>query len=144
MRVPICCCLSWHDGVLSTSSPSSPPADVVKETGFGGRTVQAEPVLAPAVSLQAFPSFSSSGRVYRLTDGRGLPHAVLDELFESLDAAHDAALDWIAHHQLVEPGAAAAQVQAALCQHFGIEVSTPSGDWRTLRHAGMTLSPQAC
>jgi hypothetical protein len=116
----------------------------VKETGFRSRTVQAEPVLAPAVSHQAFPSFHNAVRVYRLTDGRGLPHAVLDELFDSLDAAHDAALDWIEQQQLVEPGAAATQIQAALCQHFGIEVSTPSGDWRTLRHAGMTPSVLPC
>lgn len=115
----------------------------MKETGVCGQTVQAEPVLAPAVTHLAFSSVDGACRVYRLTDGRGLPHAVLDECFESLDAAHEAALHWIEHQQLVEPGAAAAQLQATLCQHFGIEVSTPSGDWRTLRHAGMTPTPQS-
>ena len=61
--------------------------------------------------------------------------SVLDETFDSLDAAQEAALEWIELQRLVEPGAALSERQAALCLHFGIEVSTSSGDWRTLRHA---------
>ena len=34
--------------------------------------------------VHGFPSPAEAWRVYRLTDGRGLPHPVLDELFESL------------------------------------------------------------
>ena len=76
------------------------------------------------------------GRVYRLTDGDGRPHAELDELFDSLDAAQEAALAWIEHQRLVAAAADEAERLLALGQHFGLEVSTPSGEWRTLRHAG--------
>lgn len=110
----------------------------MKETAALPRRVQPEPVFSSAVSLRAFPSLNRVGRVYRLTDGCGCPHAVLDELFESLDAAHEAALEWIEQQRLLCPGAAPTDRQAMLCLHFGIEVSTPSGDWRTLRHAGLT------
>ena len=85
----------------------------------------------------AFPSIAAQPRLYRLIDGHGCPHAVLDETFDSLDAAQEAALEWIELQRLVEPGAALSERQAALCLHFGLEVSTSSGDWRTLRHAGL-------
>ena len=75
-------------------------------------------------------------RVYRLIDGHGRPHAELDEVFESLDAAHEAALAWIEGRCLVEPQAPTGEPQAVLRRHFGVEVSTASGSWRTLRHPG--------
>lgn len=77
------------------------------------------------------------GRVYRLTDGAGQPHPELDELFESLDAAQEAALAWIERQSLLDPAAGPPDRLRALGHHFGLEVSTPSGDWRTLRHAGV-------
>ena len=90
-------------------------------------------------SSSVFHALGIAGRVYRLTDGRGQPHPVLDEVFESLDAAHEAAAEWLQQHlphgPVAEP--AGGDLQAQLCLHFGIEVSTPSGDWRTLRHAGL-------
>lgn len=80
------------------------------------------------------------GRCYRLTDGLGQPHPELDELFESLEAAQEAALAWIDRQQIVcEPVTDAERLQA-LGLHFGLEVSTPSGVWRTLRHAGASLA----
>lgn len=88
-----------------------------------------------------YPSPAAALRVYRLIDGRGQPHPVLDELFESLDAAHEAALDWIQQQSLLAADAAPAERHALLCLHFGLEVSTPCGDWRTLRHPGV---PAAC
>jgi hypothetical protein len=85
----------------------------------------------------AFPPIAAQSRLYRLIDGQGCPHAVLDECFDSLDAALEAALEWIEQQCLVDPGAALSERHAALCLHFGVEVSTSSGDWRTLRHAGL-------
>ena len=90
--------------------------------------------------VHGFPSPAAAWRVYRLTDGRGLPHPVLDELFESLDAAHEAALNWIEQQSLLSADAAPAERHALLCLHFGLEVSTPSGDWRTLRHPGIAAA----
>lgn len=75
-------------------------------------------------------------RLYRLTDGDGRPHPELDELFDSLDAAQEAALAWIERQRLLDPAAGSGDRLRALGQHFGLEVSTPSGAWRTLRHAG--------
>jgi len=63
-------------------------------------------------------------RVYRLVDHRGDPHPVLDDLYDTLDAAWSEALSW--WH--VERGPAAPPVG------IGVEVSTGSGVWRTLRH----------
>ena len=59
--------------------------------------------------VHGFPSPAEAWRVYRLTDGRGLPHPVLDELFESLDAAHEAALNWIEQQSLLAADAAEGQ-----------------------------------
>jgi hypothetical protein len=101
-------------------------------------TDQPEGMAMSPVQHHAFPPISTRARVYRLTDGKGFPHAVLDECFESLDSALEAALEWIELQRLVEPDAGLSERQAALCLHFGVEVSTPSGDWRTLRHAGLT------
>ena len=74
----------------------------------------------------ARPSTGSAAnqRVYRLVDHRGDPHPVLDDLYETLDAAWSEALAW--WHG--ERGPAAPPVG------IGVEVSTGSGVWRTLRH----------
>ena len=59
---------------------------------------------------------------YRLLDHRGAPHPVLDDLYDSLEAAwSDACSSTIGR---VEPMA------------IGIEVSTASGSWRTVRYPG--------
>jgi hypothetical protein len=110
----------------------------VKATLSSLQTDQPEVMAMSPVQHHAFPPFSTRARVYRLTDGKGVPHAVLDECFESLDGALEAALEWIELQRLVEPDAGLSERHAALCLHFGVEVSTPSGDWRTLRHAGLT------
>ncbi len=65
-------------------------------------------------------------RTYRLVDLQGDPHPVLDDLYESLDAAWSEALHWWQE----EFGPVQGPVG------IGIEVSTLSGEWRTLRHPG--------
>jgi hypothetical protein len=64
-------------------------------------------------------------RRYRLVDEQGAPHPVLDDLYESLEAAWAEAQSW---WQEVAPGQEPVGI--------GVEVSTACGDWRTLRHAG--------
>jgi hypothetical protein len=51
---------------------------------------------------------------------------VLDDLYESLDAAWGEALDWWQSHSGSKPGPV----------EIGVEVSTASGNWRTLRYPG--------
>ena len=82
--------------------------------------------------------FPAEGRLYRLTDARGLPHPVLDELFEGRDQALEAALEWLQQQGLLDVHADARERERQLALHVGLEMSTPSGDWRTLRHAGFT------
>ena len=82
-------------------------------------------VSLPASSLHA--AASSSARLYRLVDQQGEPHPVLDDLYDSLEAAWAEALGWWSEHV----GADQAPVG------IGVEVSTASGGWRTLRHAGV-------
>ena len=77
-----------------------------------------------------------SSRVYRLLDGEGLPHPELDDLFESLEAAQEAAHRWCEAKGLIPQLADARVIQTVVAQQFGVEVSTLKGDWRTLRHAG--------
>jgi hypothetical protein len=66
---------------------------------------------------------------YRLIDHRGAPHPVLDDLYDSLDAAWSDARSWWELNvcRLGDRSDAMA---------IGIEVSTTSGSWRTLRHPG--------
>ena len=66
---------------------------------------------------------------YRLIDHRGAPHPVLDDLYDSLDAAWSDARTWWDHNVcgLSDRGDSMA---------IGVEVSTASGSWRTLRHPG--------
>jgi hypothetical protein len=63
-------------------------------------------------------------RVYRLVDHRGEPHPILDDLYDTLDAAWAEAQSWWQS----ERGPSAPPVG------IGVEVSTGSGAWRTLRH----------
>lgn len=65
-------------------------------------------------------------RHYRLIDRQGAPHPVLDDLYESLDAAWAEAITWWHEHM----GPAREPVE------IGVEVSTACGGWRTLRHPG--------
>ncbi len=70
---------------------------------------------------------ASATRRYRLVDQQGVPHPVLDDLYESLDAAWDEACLWW-HEQF---GSEHKPIG------IGIEVSTGCGSWRTLRHPGV-------
>lgn len=62
-------------------------------------------------------------RVYRLVDRQGNPHPVLDDLYDTLEAAWAEAQDWWSEHC---GGSEAVEI--------GVEVSTSCGSWRTLRH----------
>ncbi|MEY3463968.1 MAG: hypothetical protein RLZZ468_1746 [Cyanobacteriota bacterium] len=69
---------------------------------------------------------TQSVRHYRLVDRQGSPHPVLDDLYDSLDAAWAEAQAWWQQH--MGPGQEPVEI--------GVEVSTSSGNWRTLRHPG--------
>lgn len=77
-------------------------------------------------SLNLRSQAPSPARQYRLVDRQGAPHPVLDDLYESLDAAWSEAMGWWHEHC----GANQEPVD------IGVEVSTSSGDWRTLRFPG--------
>lgn len=63
-------------------------------------------------------------RVYRLVDGQGNPHPILDDLYETHEAAWaEAVRSW--HLQ-------DSSSQDAI--EIGVEVSTANGEWRTIRH----------
>lgn len=81
----------------------------------------------PTLRSQPARSLASSHvRYYRLVDRQGAPHPVLDDLYESLDAAWSEAMGWWQDHC----GGSQEPVD------IGVEVSTASGDWRTLRFPG--------
>lgn len=82
--------------------------------------------------------YPAAQRLYRLTDAHGLPHPVLDETFESREQALEAALEWLLQRGLLDPQADPREQEKQLALQVGLEMSTPSGDWRTLRHAGFT------
>ena len=82
--------------------------------------------------------YPAAQRLFRLTDARGLPHPVLDESFESREQALEAALGWLLQQGLLDPQSDAREQEKQLALQVGLEMSTPSGDWRTLRHAGFT------
>ena len=63
---------------------------------------------------------------FRLVDNQGAPHPVLDDLYESLDAAWGEAIAWWQSQSGSSPGP----------MEIGVEVSTASGNWRTLRYPG--------
>jgi len=66
---------------------------------------------------------------YRLIDHRGAPHPVLDDLYDSLDAAWSDARSW--WDQQLESLSGRLEPMA-----IGVEVSTACGSWRTVRHPG--------
>jgi len=72
------------------------------------------------------PQSTAHVRHYRLVDRQGAPHPVLDDLYEFLDAAWSEAMGWWQDHY----GSSQEPVD------IGVEVSTASGDWRTLRFPG--------
>ncbi|MEB3351166.1 MAG: hypothetical protein VKM01_02440 [Cyanobacteriota bacterium] len=81
------------------------------------------------ISLLASLARRSSGlasRQYRLVDHQGAPHPILDDLYDSIDAAWNEAVVWWGQNsgQAPEPVG------------IGIEVSTANGGWRTLRPPG--------
>jgi hypothetical protein len=85
-----------------------------------------QPSIAPGLRRTDGHAWSSA-RLYRLVDQNGFPHPVLDDLYESLDAAWQEVLAWRQHEdngQLEPLG-------------IGIQVSTASGDWRTVRHPAL-------
>lgn len=79
----------------------------------------------PPLSRKAAVRKPAAVRSYRLVDEQGAPHPVLDDLYDSLEAAWSEALSW--WHDVC-PGQEPVGI--------GVEVSTASGDWRTLRHPG--------
>ncbi len=89
-------------------------------------TAGATRVTTIAASSQRSAS-SSINRRFRLVDQQGDPHPVLDDHYDSLDSAWAEAQSWWIEHV----GAEQAPVG------IGIEVSTASGEWRTLRHPGI-------
>lgn len=79
-------------------------------------------------------------RCYRFVDRSGQPHPILDDEFESLDAAWEAAQGW-----LEQRGLSTDAMPAVLAEEFGLEVSTAKGHWRTLRHPGQrSLAALTC
>jgi hypothetical protein len=93
------------------------------------RPVMVSSFSAAAVRLPKTGSARSfalaSRRCYRLVDQEGEPHPVLDDLYDSLEAAWSEALTWWEEN-------GQGQAQPAI----GIEVSTSSGAWRTVRAPG--------
>jgi len=63
-------------------------------------------------------------RSYRLVDQYGSPHPVLDDLYDSLESAWSEATLW---WQAQAPGGPEPV-------GIGVEVSTSTGNWRTVRH----------
>jgi hypothetical protein len=82
--------------------------------------------LVSAPSLAAFSARSQQQRLYRLVDSQGSAHPVLDDHYDSLEAAWADAESW--WHQQGESLGGPVPI--------GVEVSTASGGWRTLRHPG--------
>jgi hypothetical protein len=77
--------------------------------------------------LQQRDSFAMTHeRQYRLVNGQGEPHPVLDDLYESLDSAWNEATNWWSQEIGTSQGP----------MEIGVEVSTACGGWRTLRHPG--------
>ena len=87
--------------------------------------VTSVPVSRPGVSAPHAPR-PPSPRLYRLVDEQGAHHPVLDDLYDSLEAAWSEAVSW---WQECCEGEGPVGI--------GVEVRTGSGDWRTLRHPGV-------
>lgn len=72
-------------------------------------------------------------RVYRLIDGVQRPHPHLDGLYDSIEEAFRDACEWL---ESLGPAADLAPL--------GVDVSTPGGGWRTIRHPDLLACPLAC
>ncbi len=68
---------------------------------------------------------AAENRRYRLVDRHGEPHAVLDDHFDSLEEAWELAQQWSWQK--------AGTSHDGDLEEIGIEVSTGSGAWRSLR-----------
>ncbi len=79
------------------------------------------------ISPSSLPRTSgpAPSRSYRLVDEQGAPHPVLDDLYDSLESAWGEAMSWWQEHGFAQGPVG-----------IGVEVSTASGEWRTLRHPG--------
>lgn len=84
-----------------------------------------------------FPA-SASPALFRLTDRSGEPHPVLDDWFDSLEHAQEAALSWLIDQGLISPATSSAEQLRHVSLHVGLERRTSTGAWRTLRYAGLT------
>lgn len=82
--------------------------------------------LVSAPSFTAFSARSQQQRLYRLVDSHGSAHSVLDDHYDSLEAAWADAESWWQQQGDGQSGPVP----------IGVEVSTASGGWRTLRHPG--------
>ena len=69
---------------------------------------------------------TTTERVYRIVDQQGEPHPVLDDLYDTLEAAWTEGLAW----WRLQSGSGSEPIG------IGVEVSTSCGSWRTLRHPG--------
>lgn len=73
-------------------------------------------------------------RVYRLIDGLLEPHPYLDGLYDSIEEAFRDVCEWL---ESLGPVTDAAS-------NIGLEVRTPDGGWRTIRHPALIACPLAC
>lgn len=99
--------------VSNTTTNSRALAGGPSRGGSAARSPGAGP--APGTALVA--------RVYRLVDRQGNPHPVLDDLYDTLEAAWGEAQAWWSEH-----------CSGSEPVEIGVEVSTSCGSWRTLRH----------
>ena len=84
--------------------------------------------LTTARAMVSFPSLQR--RDYRLINCFHQPHPELDGVYESMEDAIADAIGWL---ESMGPGASDTSI--------GLEVSTPSGDWRTIRQPELLLCP---
>lgn len=73
-------------------------------------------------------------RAYRLIDALLEPHPHLDGLYDSIEEAFRDACEWL---EGIGP------VADVFCT-IGLEVRTPAGGWRTIRHPALVACPLAC
>lgn len=90
-------------------------------------------MVSPASSRSGILFSTLQRRDYRLIDCFHQPHPHLDGLYESIEDAIADAISWL---ESIGPVASNASI--------GLEVSTPSGDWRTIRQPELLLCPLPC
>ena len=73
-----------------------------------------------AVAMAYAPIPAAHVRLYRLTDRQGQPHPVLDECFESLDQALEAAREWLEQGGLVDHRADQRERERQLALQVGV------------------------